>query len=55
MASTAPEHDEEYGEPATGLALVAVVEQAGFFVSDEAVSPLTKALYAGEMVGGAAP
>ena len=42
--STAPVHDEGYGEPETGLELVAVVEQVGFVVSDEAVSPLTKPL-----------
>ena len=30
------------GEPATGLELVAVVEQVGLVVSDDAVSPLTK-------------
>ena len=35
-------HDEEYGEPETGLELVAVVVQVGFVVSDKAVSPLTK-------------
>ena len=38
----APAHDEEYGEPVTGLALVAVVEQVGLVVREDAVSPLTK-------------
>jgi hypothetical protein len=42
LASTAPLHDEAYGDPATGLALLAVVEQVGFVVRDDAVSPLAK-------------
>ena len=48
-------HDEEYGEPRTGLALVAVVEHVGFAVSDVAESPLTKPLYAAVMTGGVLP
>ena len=37
------------------LALVAVVEQVGPVVSDSGVSPLTKPLYAGVIVGGGLP
>ena len=33
-----------YGEPTTGLELVAMVEHVGLVVSDDALSPFTKPL-----------
>ncbi len=38
----APLHDDGYGEPEAGLELVAVVEQVGCSVRDEALSPFLK-------------
>jgi hypothetical protein len=42
LESTAPAQEDEYGEPDTGLELVAVVEHVGFVERDEDESLLTK-------------
>ena len=48
-------HVDAYGEPATVLELVAAVEQVGFVVSTDAVSPFLNPPYAAVIVGGVAP